>query len=114
MSYSRWSNSCWYCYCGGPKPDDDKFVLVDHGAWTAAELREKQNEILENIRNERFDRNPTNYKGEGPSPKDRYTEDEILELKSYMDSYLRDDAFANSDEGKRIKEELGGYLPSIG
>lgn len=83
MSYARWSHSCWYVYDNG-----DALIVEGLGAYTKKDLDKNMETILQSIRDERFDRNPLNYKGPGEPPKDRFLEEEIQELRLYMLEYL--------------------------
>lgn len=78
MSYSRWIDSVWYTYAdvGGG------FTISGEGNFTDEECKEWVG-IKTKLENKRFERRP----GEG----DRYTEEELMELKGYVDEYLKDE-----------------------
>lgn len=114
MSYSRWSNSCWYVYHdanGGGALESELLTIQDHGSFTYKELKAGFDHILDKIRDERFDRNPRNYKGEGEPPKDRFTEDEINELKKYITMFIEDCEFRH--DPKNI-EKYGDIVNLLG
>lgn len=89
MSYSRWSNSCWYTYNCATK-NGPLFSVNTEEHYELSELIVNKENILDQYRKLRFDRNPLNYHGLGEIPKDRYTEDEIQELSGYIDDFIRD------------------------
>lgn len=96
MSYCRWSNSCWYIFLhtdSDETKDGQILAIEDRGKYSYKELKNDYSHILIEVRNARFERNPRNYKGEGHAPSDRYTEEEIQELKGYIDKFIKDVEF---------------------
>ena len=91
MSYSRWGSSCWYTFsdCQMINGEDTLNVNCDD-RYPMSKLKAEKESVLEHYRQLRFGRNPANYQGEGPPPKDRYTEEEIQELSDIIDYFIHD------------------------
>ena len=91
MSYSRWSNSCWYTFSTVNKVDDESTLEVNcEQRYPLSQLIEGKEGVLQFYRDLRFDRNPLNYQGEGEPPKDHFTEAEIQELSGIIDDFVAD------------------------
>lgn len=91
MSYSRWSDSCWYTYSSCDMVGGEETLAVDcRDLYPLSELIDDKDAVLEYYRNLRFDRNPSNYQGKDVAPTDRYTEAEIQELSEIIDEFIED------------------------
>ena len=67
---------------------------INEKAWPLSALKDKES-VLKYYRDERFGRNPRNYKGKGAPPTDRYTGDEVEELSGYIDMFLGGNTWIN-------------------
>lgn len=89
MSYSRWSNSCWYTYWAIGDDNDPKeaqvFQVCMEGWWTYAQLRENIEACLDDVRQGR-------------------TEEQIEELRGYIERFLSD-VDASYPEVTDVKKE---------
>lgn len=88
MSFSRWGDSCWYTFDSCTLINNEPTMDINEKGWPLSSLKNKE-AVLNYHREERFNRNPRNYKGKGAPPTDRYTEEEVQELSGYIDIFLK-------------------------
>lgn len=91
MSYSRWTESCWYAYSDVNMILDEPTLTINcDESYPLSDLVDGKEEVLNYFREMRFDRNPLSYHGEGAPPLDRFTEEEIQELREIIDDFIGD------------------------
>lgn len=91
MSYSRWGSSCWYAYMDVREIDNEQtLTLQDHWSYPLSFIIKNKEQILQDVRDLRFERNPFSYHGLGEPPKDRFTEEEIEELRQIIEDFIYD------------------------
>jgi len=84
MSYSRWSNSCWYtyyCVTYSDKRDDQIFMVCAITSFTYGELKKDLSECINKV--QKMTRKIK-------SPAKNYTKKEFDELKGYILEFIDD------------------------